>query len=157
MTDAAPPALAVVTTFTASLAAGDLDACRALVAADLVFSEAPNLPFGGDRTGPRGLADLLAAVSRDYRVRLAEPVVAALDDGPSGRVLVQVSGTIASRATGRSMPLDALDLYEVADGLITRVDVYYKDAAAVAALLDPAPHGQEPHGQAPHEPGDADG
>jgi hypothetical protein len=35
------------------------------------------------------------------------------------------------------MPLDALDLYEVRDGLIARIDVYYKDAAAVTALCEP--------------------
>jgi ketosteroid isomerase-like protein len=124
----------VVRRFTTSLATGELETCRALVAEDLVFSEAPSLPFGGDRTGKQGMLDLLTAVGSDYRVRLAEPVI----DQAGDRVLVRVSGTISSRATRREMPLEALDLYEVRDGLIARIDVFYKDAAAVTALREPA-------------------
>jgi ketosteroid isomerase-like protein len=123
----------VVTRFVGCLAVGDLDTCRSLIHPDLVFSEAPSLPFGGDHLGPEGLLALLTGVAKHYRVRLGEPVVAAAGD----RVLVRVSGTIASRGTGRSMPLDALDLYEVRDSRIARIDVYYKDAAAVTALCEP--------------------
>lgn len=127
---AASPTVEVVRRFTAGLSSGDLDTCLSLVHDDLIFSEADSLPFGGDRTGPQGLLDLLAAVARDYRVRLSPPVIAEAGD----RVLVQVGGTIASRATGRQLELQALDLYEVQDGRIVRVDVFYKDAAAVTAL-----------------------
>lgn len=124
----------VVTSFVSGLAAGDLETCRGLVHQDFVFSEAPSLPFGGDWTGPDGILAMISAVMRHYRLRLDTPVIAPAGD----RVLVRVSGTMTARSTGREMPLDALDLYEVRDGLIARIDVYYKDAAAVAALLEPA-------------------
>lgn len=125
--------LEVVRSFTDSMRSGDIDACRRLVAEELVFSEAECLPFGGDWLGPSGFVDFLGAVGKDYRVRIAD--MALSEDGD--RVLARVSGTISSRATGRSLPLDAMDLYEVRDGLIVRVDVYYKDAAAVANLVEP--------------------
>jgi ketosteroid isomerase-like protein len=124
----------VVTAFTGSLGAGDVDSCLTMIHPELVFSEAPSLPFGGDHLGKDGFLGLLSGVAKHYRVRLAESVVAAAGD----RVLVRVSGTIASRATGRSMPLEALDLYEIRDGLVARIDVYYKDSAAVTALCEPA-------------------
>jgi ketosteroid isomerase-like protein len=124
-------AVEVVTHFTAALKTGDLEACRALVREDLVFSEAPSLPFGGDHTGWEAVVGMLGIIGREYRIRLDDPVIAAAGD----RVLVRVSGSISSRATGRQMPLEAVDLYHVDDaGLITRVDVFYKDAAAVSAL-----------------------
>jgi hypothetical protein len=133
VTQAGTTPLEVVTAFTTSLGAGDLDACRSLIHPDLVFSEAPSLPFGGDYLGHDGFLALLSGVAKHYRVRLAEPIVAAAGD----RVLVRVSGTISSRLTSRTIPLDALDLYEVRDGLVARIDVYYKDAAAVTALCEP--------------------
>lgn len=126
--------LEVVQSFTDSMRRGEIDACRLLVADDLVFSEAECLPFGGDWVGPEGFIDFLGAVSKHYRVRVADMVLSEVGD----RVLARVSGTIESRATGRSLPLDALDLYEVRNGVIVRVDVYYKDAAAVAHLIEPA-------------------
>ena len=132
----------VVTRFVRGLVDGDITTCLALVDDDLVFSEAPSLSFGGDRRGPQGVLDLLKSVTRDYQIKLGEPIISAAGD----RVLVQVSGTIGSRATGREMALDALDLYEVRDGLITRVDVYYKDAAAVTALAEADPKETEREG-----------
>jgi ketosteroid isomerase-like protein len=119
-----------VTRFVTSLSAGDVATCQSLVTDDLVFSEAPSLPFGGDWTGPDGLVGMLQAVSRDFRIRPDAPTVTEAGD----RVLVRVTGTIGSRQTGATMPLEALDLYTLRDGQIARVDVYYKDAAAVSAL-----------------------
>lgn len=129
--------LEVVRSFTGSLGRGEIDACQKLISPDLVFSEAECLPFGGDWLGAQGFVDFLSAVSTHYRVRVAEMVVSEAGD----RVLARVSGTISSRATGRSLPLDAMDLYEVREGLIVRVDVYYKDAAAVTNLLEPVDAG----------------
>lgn len=125
--------LEVVRSFTDSMRRGEIDVCRQLVADELVFSEAECLPFGGDWSGPQGFVDFLGAVGKHYRVRVADMALSEAGD----RVLARVSGTIESRATGRSLPLDAMDLYEVRDGLIVRVDVYYKDAAAVASLVEP--------------------
>jgi ketosteroid isomerase-like protein len=120
-----------VSGFLASLSRGDLATCQTLVTDDLIFSEAPSLPFGGDYDGPDGLTQLLAALTRDFSLRLEEPRISAAGD----QVLVRVNGTIRARTTGATMPLEALDLYTLRDGLISRVDVYYKDAAAVTALM----------------------
>lgn len=133
--DADQDAVGVVTEFVHLLGSGEFDKCLAMIEADAVITEAPNLPFGGEWRGPQGFADMAKAVAKEYRLRLGEPVISAAGD----RVLVRVSGTIAARASGREMPLDALDLYTVHGGRITGLDVYYKDAAAVTALREPAP------------------
>jgi uncharacterized protein len=128
-----PAGVEVVRAFTAALGVGDIRACLALATDDLVFSEAASLPFGGDWVGKSGFVGLLKAVARDFDVRLDPPTVDAAGDA----VLARMHGTFTSRRTGRSMPMQVLDLYEVRDGLVARVDVYYKDSRALWELCDP--------------------
>ena len=40
-----------------------------------------------------------------------------------------------ARAAGKSVEMRLVEIYAVRDGLITELDVYYKDSSAVAALL----------------------
>jgi ketosteroid isomerase-like protein len=124
----------VVRRFTAGLAAGDVSGCLELLADDLVFSEAESLPFGGDYHGKDGFRRLLRAVSGDFRIELDEPEIGAAETF----VAVRVRGRVTSRATGRSMPLRAVDLYELRDAKIVRVDVFYKEPQALAALTQRA-------------------
>jgi ketosteroid isomerase-like protein len=125
--------MAVVRRFTDGLRAGDIAECLDLVHDDLVFAEAPSLPFGGDHVGKDGLVQMLRAVSRQFRVKLGTPEIVAGEEF----VAVRVSGTMTSRATDRSMPMDVVDIYRVRDGRIARVDVFYKDTAAVVELGQP--------------------
>ena len=125
--------MAVVRSFTDGLRAGDVAGCLELVHDDLIFAEAPSLPFGGDYHGKDGLVQMLRTVSRLFRVKLGTPEIVAGEEF----VAVRVSGTMTSRATDRSMPMDAVDLYQVRDGKIARVDVFYKDTAAVVELGRP--------------------
>jgi ketosteroid isomerase-like protein len=122
--------VAVVRAFTDALRAGDIRACAALLDDSNVFSEAASLPFGGDYVGAEGFRRMLGAVSRDFRVELDPPEIAGTGDW----VAVVVRGTFTSRATRRSMPVDCVDIYRLRDGKIVRVDVHYKEPAALAAL-----------------------
>lgn len=40
-----------------------------------------------------------------------------------------------TRASGKSVEMGVAEIYTVRDGMIAELDVYYKDPAAVAALL----------------------
>lgn len=136
--------VAVVRKFTDGLRAGDVAGCLELVHDELVFAEAASLPFGGDYLGKEGFVQLLRNVSRDFRVELGTPEIGAGEEF----VAVRVTGTMTSRATGRSMPMDVVDLYQVRAGKIARVDVFYKDTAAVVELTEQEPSRDE-HGSAP--------
>jgi hypothetical protein len=41
----------------------------------------------------------------------------------------------SARASGKSVEMGLVEIYTVRNGLITELDVYYKDPSAVAALL----------------------
>ena len=53
------------------------------------------------------------------------------DDAVAARLRL----TFASRVSGRSVQMGLVEIYTVRDGLIVELDVYYKDPAAVTALL----------------------
>ncbi|MEX3644655.1 MULTISPECIES: nuclear transport factor 2 family protein [Mycolicibacterium] len=135
----------VVRRFTDGLREGDIDACVALLDDANVFSEAASLPFGGDYVGVEGFRRMLGAVTRDFRVALNQPEIAGVGDW----VAVVVHGTFTSRRTGRSMPVDCVDIYRLRDSKIVRVDVHYKDSSALAELcrdrseLDVTPAGAD--------------
>ncbi len=122
--------VAVVRAFTDAMRAGDIGTCLDLIDPDLVFAEAASLPFGGDYVGKDGFLDLLRSVNRHLRVELDAPEIV----GGDGLVAVRVHGTMTSRATGRSMDMDVVDVYRLTHGKIARVDVYYKEPTAVADL-----------------------
>lgn len=129
---------ATVADFTAALTRGDLEACRALVSDDLVFSEPASLPFGGEHHGWDSVVDMLSLLGRRYKLRLDPPVMAVA----GAQAFVRMSGAISSRTTGRAMALNALDVYEVDESSrIIKVDVYYKDVAAVLDLDRTDDHG----------------
>lgn len=120
----------IVRRFTEGLRSGDIDACAALLDHANVFSEAPSLPFGGDYVGVDGFRRMLGAVGRDFRVTLEPPEIAGTDDW----VAVVVHGTFTSRRTGRSMPVECVDIYRLRDAKIVRVDVHYKEPGALTEL-----------------------
>src|SRR5258708_35779660 len=120
----------VVRRFTSALVAGDVPGCLALLHPDNVFDEAEGLPFGGDYSGSEGFIRLLKDVGRLFEVKLSEPQVTDAGDC----VLVRLTGTFTSRATGRTLETPVVDLYTVRDGKVARVDVFYKDTNAMAAL-----------------------
>jgi len=120
----------VVRRFTEGLRRGDIGVCAGLLDDANVFSEAASLPFGGDYVGVDGFRRLLGSVSRDFLVELEPPEIAGADDW----VAVVVHGTFTSRRTGRSMPVECVDIYRLRDAKIVRVDVHYKDPGALAEL-----------------------
>ncbi|HEY1968861.1 MAG TPA: nuclear transport factor 2 family protein [Pseudonocardia sp.] len=122
--------VAVVRAFTDALQAGDLNTCLELISPNLVFSEAESLPFGGEYRGKDGFLRFLRNVSRHFTVELTTPQIV----GGDSLVAVRVHGKMTSRATGRSMPMDVVDLYQLTDGKVARVDVFYKEPTAVADL-----------------------
>jgi hypothetical protein len=47
-----------------------------------------------------------------------------------GKILIEFT----SRISGRTLAMPVVEFYDIRDGMLHRVDVYYKDAKAIAGL-----------------------
>jgi limonene-1,2-epoxide hydrolase len=126
-------AFEVVADFLHNLADGNLDACCSAFSATALIDEAESLPFGGIRVGPKGFAELVATVGRLYKMRLGPPTI----DASGNTVFVRFDITLTSRRTGNWTQMSVVDVYTVEGGMITGLDVYYKDSADVSRVNTP--------------------
>src|ERR1700721_399460 len=105
---------------------------RSLLHDDFVVHEAGGLPFSGDYHGPQGFFELLNRMNDVLDLAVGSIATEPLgDDAVAARFRL----TFISRASGKSVEMALVEIYTVRDGRITELDVYYKDPAAIAALL----------------------
>ena len=128
----ADTALATVQRFMGAMVDGDVDAARSLMAADFVCYEAGGLPYSGEYHGPDGFFELAGKIFGAMELTPGSEVQ-FLRNGDT--IAARFPLTFTSRATGKSVHMTFCEIYKVRDGLITELDVYYKDPAAVTALL----------------------
>lgn len=124
--------LAVVTRFGDAVSAGNLDEVRRLLDEDFVAHEAGGLPYSGDYHGPQGFIDLLTTMTDALELTPGPIDRTPLDDAT---VVCRFRLRFTARETGGSVEMDLVELYTVRQGRIVDLDVYYKDPAAVTALL----------------------
>jgi uncharacterized protein len=118
--------------FMAATGAERLDERRSLLHDDFVVHEAGGLPFSGDYHGSQGFFELMTRMSDLLDLTPGPIATDALgDDAVAARFRL----TFTSRASGKSVEMGLVEIYTVRDGRIAELDVYYKDPAAVAALL----------------------
>jgi uncharacterized protein len=124
--------LATVRRFMAAAGAEHRNERRGLLHDDFVVHEAGGLPFSGDYHGSQGFFDLLNRMND-----VLELTVGPITSDPLGddAVAARFRLTFMSRASGESVEMGLVEIYTVRDGRIAELDVYYKDPAAVAALL----------------------
>ena len=109
---------------------GDVDAALACLAPDSVIVEPDGLPFSGRFVGREGFMELLGALTSVF-----DAVVERTDVHEAESIVVgQISLTLTSKSSGKSLPVNAVELYTVVDDHIAVADVYYKEAAGIAAL-----------------------
>jgi ketosteroid isomerase-like protein len=123
-----------VKTFYGYLHSGDLDGAATLMTDDFSVDESVELQFGGVYHGRAGLGELLAKIHAQLE---GAPVGEAeyLELG-ADRVTVLMQTRWTSRKTGRSFSERIVEILTLRDGLIAKLDIYYKQPAAVAALED---------------------
>lgn len=118
-------AAALVARYYAAFNAGDREAMLACLSEDV----AHDINQGGRQTGKRAFRDFLAHMDRCYRERLDDIVIMANGDRAAAEFTVH--GEYLStdeglpEATGQRYTLPAGAFFEVTDGLISRVTVYY--------------------------------
>ena len=130
--DTAKRSLATVRRFMAATGAERRNERRSLLHDDFVVHEAGGLPFSGDYRGSQGFFELLNRMND-----VLELTVGPITTDPLGddAVAARFRLTFISRASGKSVEMGLVEIYTVRDGRIAELDVYYKDPAAVAALL----------------------
>ena len=124
--------LSTVGQFSKALGERDLDRACALLHPDLVVHEAGGLPYSGEYHGPQGFRDLLAKMDESMELTVGPVTRDCLsDDTVASRFRLKFT----ARTSGESVEMDLVELYKVHGAQIIELDVYYKDPAAVAALL----------------------
>ena len=130
--DTAARSLATVRRFMAATGAERRNERRSLLHDDFVVHEAGGLPFSGDYHGSQGFFELLDRMN-DLLELKAGPIT--IDPLGNDAVAARFRLTFTSRASGKSVQMALVEIYTLRDGRIAELDVYYKDPAAVAALL----------------------
>lgn len=119
--------IAVLERYYAAFNAGDHAAMLACLAEDV----AHDVNQGSRQRGKAAFASFLAHMDRCYREQLADIVVMASEDGTRAAAEFVVHGEYLAAdeglppALGQRYTLSAGAFFAIADGLITRVTVYY--------------------------------
>jgi hypothetical protein len=130
--DTAKRTLATVRRFMAATGVERRNERRSLLHDDFIVHEAEGLPFSGDYHGSEGFFELLKRMNDVLELRAGPVTTDPLgDDAVAARFRL----TFTSRASGKSVEMGLVEIYTVRHGRIAELDVYYKDPAAVAALL----------------------
>ncbi len=122
----------LVRRFIERVSSGDIEAAIQHLDDRAVIDEAGDLPYSGRYVGPRGLWQFVKKIPHSLRIQIQSLEVASA----SSFVVSKLRLLFVSRSTGRKVAMEAVEIYRVEAGLITHVDVYYKSASAIRALVD---------------------
>jgi uncharacterized protein len=120
-----------VETLFASVYHGDIATVLACLHPDIIIHEADGLPYGGSFQGHDGFLELQTMMLSKMDIRIKSHRLISNDEQVAGHV--QVEFTV--RTTGRSIVMPVVEIYDFTDELISSIDVYYKDVAAINTLL----------------------
>jgi hypothetical protein len=120
----------VVARFAQGYLDGDIAAVLGSIAPRCLIHQATSLPWGGEWTGPEGFVAMVTRMVTNLDLELVS--IDIMDAGPV--VVVQLVARWTARATRETAVMTTVEHYTVEDGLISDVDVYYKDTALICRL-----------------------
>jgi ketosteroid isomerase-like protein len=117
-----------------AMAAADFETIVAIVDPDVVITQTPELPWGGEFHGHAGLAEFAGKLTDTIRSRVTHHAVFA-----AGERVVQVGKTAGTvNATGASFDIDEVHVHTMRDGKIVRFEAHI-DTPAMLAVLGTTP------------------
>jgi ketosteroid isomerase-like protein len=120
----------IVTTMLEAFIAGDMGRLTSVIAEDCVVVESSALPYGGEYHGKDGFAKLAVLIGESYDiVEFGMPDAILADENQAVTVNFW---TIKSKKTGKQATMRTLELIQVSDGLIRRVEPIYDSALCVS-------------------------
>jgi uncharacterized protein len=112
--------------FVENFLGGEMEAALEFIHPDVIAHEPESLPYGGEYRGKDAFRDMLTKI-----VETAEVEVTPLDMHDAGDTVVAVFLTkYTSRASGNSIEMPVSEIYGFTDGLISSVNIFYKDSKA---------------------------
>lgn len=118
--------------FFAAFNAQDTATMEALLAPDFVILESAGLPYAGTYQGFAGWMELLGKIAETWST-LTPTVRHIIAEGHHFAVMMDL--VLTSKATGRTLETSIFELWTVEAGMIRKVEPYYWDTSAVAALV----------------------
>jgi ketosteroid isomerase-like protein len=125
-------ARATVETFVEAFGEGRLDDALGLLHEEFVVHAAGSVPYSGDYQGVEGFRNLIAKMLPLLELA-PSPEMGYLVDGDN--VVLYYRLTFTARASGKSVEMPVTEVFTVRNGLITDLDVFYKNPSAVTALM----------------------
>ena len=124
----------------AALRRGDLPGLLAVIAEDVAIDRPALHCWGAQQRGRAYFAQVIGRMVACADFAVTQEQVVAMPGGAAGTLAY----TLTARRTGETLQVRIVELFAVTAGLITRIDVYDKDPAAVGAFLLRAEAGLAP-------------
>jgi uncharacterized protein len=118
--------------FLKAFAAGDIEGVFALLHPEVVIHEGAGLPYAGEYVGAAGLQELVGKIMTPIEMTLDSYQVSDGGDCAISRLEM----TFTSRTTGKVVKMPGVEIYNTADGKVSRIDVYYKSTSEIADLAN---------------------
>ncbi|MDQ0809338.1 ketosteroid isomerase-like protein [Streptomyces sp. B3I7] len=114
-----------------ALSKGDVEGVLARLAPDVIVDEPNRLPYGGVHQGREVFVQSILGAMMGY----AEVVItdAQVFESPAG-VVGTLTGTLTAHTTGEEFPLIMVEIHQVEDGTVRKIDVYTKNPDELAAF-----------------------
>jgi ketosteroid isomerase-like protein len=103
---------------------GDIPGALRYVHPDVAVTEPASLPYGGNYTGHAGLTELMGKI-RSTWAKWRETPNRYAENG--GLVFRETTMTAVLRSSGTEIEMPFVEVFEVADGLITAIRPHYWD------------------------------
>ncbi|WP_354698531.1 hypothetical protein DSM112329_04213 [Paraconexibacter sp. AEG42_29] len=117
--------------FVENFLGGNVDAALEFIHPDVLAHEPPALPYGGEWKGKDGFRALMEMIGATVEVE-ATPI--GLHD--AGDTMIAIfNAKFTSRASGASVEMPVCEVYGFTDGLISNVNVFYKDPCEFAERI----------------------
>ncbi len=114
-----------------ALSKGDVPGVLARLAPEVIIDEPIQLPYGGVHRGREVFVQSILGAMMGYaNVAITS---AEVFEGPAG-VIGTLTGTLTAHSTDEEFPLTMVEIHQVEDGTVCKIDVYTKNPHELAAF-----------------------
>ncbi|MEU5444641.1 nuclear transport factor 2 family protein [Streptomyces griseofuscus] len=115
-----------------ALGRGDVPGVLAKLAPEVIVDEPTQLPYGGVHQGREVFVQSVLGAMMGYaNVAITD---AEVFEGPADTVVGRLTGTLTAHTTGEEFPLTMVEIHQVEDGTVRKIDVYTKNPHELAAF-----------------------